>query len=372
MVYGTMIISSVFISYISCRIHKGEDGSLRQKRNQMQYVYFALSMLIPFFVSALRYNVGTDYNYTYVPRFYQYKESPFGALDWEPLFWLFFNGVAKITDNPQWVFVITSGVVMLGVWVASYEVSALPWMSILLFYISRHYFISMNAIRQYTGLAFVCIGMIFLKEKRVAPYIGFVIIGTLCHYSVALYLPLFVLMYIPLSPQLSVVLIGLLSVASKPIISIARWLVSFTPYSSYIGSAFDNAGRYNSWSLFEMIFVYVLTSFVVIDAPLRKEEHFLRFLYNIQTLCVFFSFNLNLIPIGERISWSLELPSIFLIPCILDRIKETKMKVLYMIPIVIVYCYVMYQRIFVYGDHEVYPYQAISILHVFLCNAFAT
>lgn len=315
---------------------------------------------------ALRYGIGTDYFYAYVPRFYEYLSDADNARPWEPVFKWLFIGLTKVTNNPQWVFVITGGIIIACIWIAIYETSPMPWFSVLLFFISRQYFISLNIVRQYTGLAFVCIGFVFLKERKYWGYILCAILGTLCHYSVAIFLPLLALAFVTIKPLEGIVLIGVISVFSRPLIQITRWVVTLTPYAHYLDSRYDLTDRYQVWTIFEMIFVFAIISILVERKPFSKEEGFFQFLYNLEVICVLFSFNLNMVPNSDRISWSLELPSIILIPAVIDRCESKKEKALLIAGICVVYIYVMNYRIFVLNDHETVPYQLIPALEILL------
>ena len=167
-IYIPMILLSTFFAIIAT-VKRGKkelksDTDTYSTRENAGWII--LSAIPPFLVSALRYGVGTDYFITYVPRFYRYMADPGLPLDWEPAFWLLFKGLIKVTTNPQWVFVITSAIIIGLVWYSVFKVSSLPWLGILLFFISRQFFISLNGVRQYVGLAFVLLGITFLKEKK--------------------------------------------------------------------------------------------------------------------------------------------------------------------------------------------------------------
>lgn len=64
-----------------------------------------------FFVSGFRYGVGTDYFYTYFPRFYQIMGGSNGYTEF------LFTGLNKFillfTDEAQWLFIITSFIFVL-------------------------------------------------------------------------------------------------------------------------------------------------------------------------------------------------------------------------------------------------------------------
>ncbi len=371
--YITVIIVSVLFSVIADlnrgKVLKARGSEINSKRNiRIWHICAAISAMVPFMVSALRYGIGTDYFRTYVPRYYSYYSDPNAPLDWEPLFWLLCKILVRITSNPQWLFVITSAIIIGCIWYSAYAVSAIPCFSIMLFFISRQFFISMNGVRQYIGISLVCVGIVFLSRKKYGLYLLCVFIGTMFHYSTAIFAPLLLMAFVTIDPLESGIIIGAFSVFSDLFYPVFHKLVMFTPYAKYIGSEFDTANRYSSWTIFELLLVHFIISILIDRHPIRDDEKLLRFFYNVNVICVLVSFNLHLIPNSERISWSLELPSIFLIPEIIARIEDKKKKYIITTLIIIVYSYVMYNRV-KGGDHQVYPYDCVPTLSIILHDA---
>ena len=368
--YSTLITVSVSLcmaAYWLDRVYAGKRNDIdKTKFAYSGKILYIVSGLVVFLSMALRYGVGTDYFYMYVPKYYYYLSNPEGDKNWEPIFDLLYKGLIRVTSNPQWVFVVTGAVIVLCIWYTIYKLSPAPWLSVLFFFISRQYFISLNIVRQYTGLAIVCIGFIFLKERKYWGYVLCAILGTMCHYSTAIYLPLLALAFVKIKPVESVALIGVVSVFSKPLIKITRWIVSLTPYARYLDSRYDLSDRYQAWTIFEMIFVFAIISMIVERKPFNEDEQFLQFLYNLEVICVLFSFNLNMVPNADRISWSLEMPSIILLPNIIKRSDSKRERVLIVLVICVVYIYIMNYRIFVLNDHETVPYQIIPAISVLL------
>ena len=375
-IYIVTIIASVMFAMVAdyskrSMIIAREIGKKKPESNKRWILFVGLSALIPFLVSALRYGIGTDYFYTYVPKYYYYYSNPDAPMDWEPLFWLLCKSLARFTSNPQWMFAIASAIIVCCVWYSVYKISSIPWFSILLFFISRQFFVSMNAVRQYIGLSLVLIGITFIKNKKYWLYILFVAIGTMFHYSTVLFAPLLLMAFVPVKPIESTAIIGFFSVFSNVFYSFIRMIVMLTPYAKYIGTEFDTADRYNPWTIFELLLVHIIISILIDRDPIRENEVLLRFLYNTHVVCLLISFNLHLIPNGERISWSFEIPSILLIPEMITRMKDRKEKIIVICLIITVYSYVMYNRIKA-GNHQVYPYFCIPSLSVFFQNLFAT
>ena len=337
----------------------GEQVRLVNRSNTPLAVCFAVfSWAVFFTIMAARFEVGTDYNYTYVPVFQRAVVDNLDGFSWEPLFKLFYKLLVKRTDNPQWVFIITSFFITSLVWVAIYRLSPIPWLSVVLFVFSRHFFIAMNGVRQYVGLAFVCMAILFLVNDNDVGYFVMVLLGIMCHYSIIIFIPLYLLSKVTIKP-----LQGLLGIMAVSLIlpffgKVSRWIIENSVYSRYIDSRYDLSYRYDTTMVFQVLFVLLIVLHLVTQNPIGKDEKGLKYLFNLYLLCSVMSLNLNLFPNSIRIAWSLEFPIIILLPILISRIKNRKEKVLITMAILLVYGYFMITRIPL-GDHECLPYKAI-------------
>ena len=361
-VYITMTILSAAFFMIHGKLdgydiwgQKLRDG---KKRSRMAALcFFILSALTVYLVMAVRYDVGTDYLLTYVKRFKWYRNPKISSVAWEPLYrWLFLL-LGKITSDPQIVFIVTSALIVIPLWIAIKKVSPMPWLSVIIFVVSRHFFISMNAVRQYTALAFVMIAFTFIPQKCFWKYAVFVVLGALCHYSIILFLPLYLLIYLNIKPVHAVLIVSMLSVISPMLWNFIRWAVSLTPYKKYIGSEYDTVDRYNIWSFLVILFIFVLSILIIQGEPIQKDEHLLRFLFNLNIINTWYAFNINLLPNGERISWSLDFAVIILCPMLIIRLKDKRKQWMMILATVFLMAFVAYVRIYLMGEHEVFPYQ---------------
>ena len=97
-------ITAVMLGFSQYFYQKSKVELETKKNIIVYYVLFFLSILPMALVAGLRYEVGTDYNHTYVPNFMtaltkndQYSEVPFLWLN---------MGLRHLTDDPVWLFLI--------------------------------------------------------------------------------------------------------------------------------------------------------------------------------------------------------------------------------------------------------------------------
>ncbi len=149
-------------------------------RSAMNFVFVSLSAFPFFIISAIRYGIGTDYFYTYYPWFQRIAHGANNP-SYEMGFYYLNVLLSKITENPQWLFVITSFITVFGVYFAAYKTSPNFILSISIFFLSYTYFISLNNVRQSLASALLSIAIVEYWKDNKNQYIVFVILAGLCH-----------------------------------------------------------------------------------------------------------------------------------------------------------------------------------------------
>ncbi len=183
--------------------------TFRSRRLWMLLVFLLCSLPL-FLISALREDIGTDYYFTYTPRFLEILQ---GERTYYEIGFYYFNRlVGLFTSNPQWIFVTTSAVYMTFVFVAFYEnTDELPF-CVLLLLASGEYLVSLNNLRQAMAAAVLLFGYRFLRREQ---WMRFGLLTLLCatiHQSMLIFLPVLILIivikYFPLEKLLIWLSIG--------------------------------------------------------------------------------------------------------------------------------------------------------------------
>lgn len=190
------------------------DGGIAFRPRKLLFVgLFLLCSLPLFLISALREGIGTDYYFTYTPRFLEILQ---GERTYYEIGFYYFNRlVGAFTSNPQWIFVATSAVYMLFVFLAFYEnTDELPF-CVLLLLASGEYLISLNNLRQAMAASVLLFGYRFLRREQ---WVRFGLLTLLCatlHQSMLVFLPVLLLIvamkYIRLERLLPWLTIGVLA-----------------------------------------------------------------------------------------------------------------------------------------------------------------
>ena len=141
--------------------------------------WISLSALGPMLVSAFRYGLGTDYFYTYIPQFKVIAGG--GRSYYEIGFYLLNEAIALFTQNGQWLIIITSILFIGIVYYQVFELCDNYAFSLLIFYLSYNYFVSLNNIRQSLASAILLLALACLLEERRIMFVLFVILAGTMH-----------------------------------------------------------------------------------------------------------------------------------------------------------------------------------------------
>lgn len=186
MIYFFTIICTLIISLFIKRkdyelgIHfnkfriKIENGYIKRK------ILIILSALGPLLVSALRYGIGTDYFHTYIPEF-NYIVSYGKNRSYEFGFYLLNKIISIFTDNAQWLIAVSSLLFIVLVYKELYKEAQNYTISLLLFFLSYNYFVSMNNVRQSLASAILLLATFALIRGKRREFVIWVFIAGLIH-----------------------------------------------------------------------------------------------------------------------------------------------------------------------------------------------
>ena len=194
-------------------------------RRLWQNLLWGLAFLVLFLVSALRFDVGTDYSSTefylgYVEIFRVYADG--GTLrfgidpSYQGVIWL----LSRLGGNVQWFFALTSALVVGLALRACRRLSCSPTLSVTLFLVAGLYLESFNIVRQWVAIACVlnAFGWVGWSEgdgeahpqaggRSLARYALWVCAGALAHSSALFWLLLWPLFSVPLNGRRAVALV---------------------------------------------------------------------------------------------------------------------------------------------------------------------
>lgn len=236
-VYIIMTVFAVILSAFA-NIKKNNKKSNKKFAINFRLLAWYTSELILIIIAAIRYDVGQDYMYTYVPYFNNVLGGS-ANMDMEYGFFLLNKFAQLFTHDYVGIFVICSVIFFHYIYKAIREQSPIPTLSIFLLVGTTYYFIFLNAMRQMIVIAIFLYAIKYIKERKFWKYFIYMLISSMIHTSAIVLIPMYFLYGIKLRP-LKAGIIALILVFAKPLLAnVMNYIVGLTKYSYYIDSRFD-------------------------------------------------------------------------------------------------------------------------------------
>lgn len=169
-VYLIGFILTIILLYIS---------EYKVKSKNTKFILRIIAVLPLLVISAIRYNVGTDYNKRYVQDYMNLSrgidvtnlEIGFKTIDYICLLF---------TKEPFLLFIVTSTIILSIIFEVIHKKSSNNIFSILIFFFGGYFFGTLNLVRQYMSAALIMLGyQFFTSDNKKKAYIGFIICAIL-------------------------------------------------------------------------------------------------------------------------------------------------------------------------------------------------
>jgi len=326
----------------------------------MKLVFWYISEFILIIVAAIRYDVGQDYMYTYVPLF---NGILYGNINENvEIGFLLINKIVQLfTSDYVGIFIVCSVIFFHYIYKAIREQSVMPTLSIFLLIGTTYYFVFLNTMRQMLVVAIFLYAIKFIKERKLFKYLIYMLIATTIHTSAIVLLPLYWLYGIKLRPM-KVCIIATILIAIKPILSnLILKVIEMTKYTYYIDSRFDtNEIGYVVLAINACVLIFSMIYLKKYDKnkdeSIQKEYSFYCLLQLISTIIAWYD---NAIPLLNRIRWGTGISIIILIPLIIQQEKNKQQRMLYTFIIVLAYSVYALYTIGINNANSVLPYMTI-------------
>lgn len=268
------------ITYIIMLIISMTLSSLYMKaKDKKSKIIFAICSMIPFIVVAgWRYDVGTDYMYRYVPDYINILNGTIPN-NLEPLF-LGLIKMCQICTHDYWILFFISAILTYSlIFYEIFKESKNPVLSILIFFISGMFFMSLNLMRQYIAIAILFISYKYMFKKKTIPiFIVGVFIATMFHSISLIFLIAIFLDKKKINPIFFAISTVIIAFAGKYLLMLVinclknSTISNLRKYAGYLKMNGDF-----SWMLFLselLILVYFLFITYKRKNELKKEEIF--------------------------------------------------------------------------------------------------
>ena len=349
-VYITTTILAVAISIFSMYV---------KKKNRILFAVLVILAALPLFcVAAFRYNVGTDYSYTYTQRFIWHLN----GFDLSEIFefgfiWLI-DLIQIFTTNPQWLFIVCAAIFTFFVFKAIYQQSNWVPYSILMLVIGGHFFGSLNLMRNFVALAIFLYAFKYIRQRRLLPFTIWMIIAFSFHKSIIILYPLYFIYSFKMSRKTAIIIFILTCISLPLLDKIFEFIITKLQYGWYYKNKDGN--------ITELKTTFILNLFLLIVQLYYYDKNKDDLLYNmymkIQLLVTIIALCSGILPMARRLIILPSFVQILSIPYITNKEKDKKKRWIVNIAICIIFIVFTIRQITVQGMHSVLPYQSIFSL----------
>ena len=296
--------------------------------NKYLKVSYCVATMLPFIIiSGIRYDVGTDYLYRYAPD-YLNMINGYDVPNLELAFKLLIKFCIVFSNDYALLFFITSIIINFFIFKTIFKYSKNIPLSVLLYFITSNYFISMNLVRQYISMSILLyFSITYLNDKKIYKYIIAQITSILFHTISIIFVVTCFLKNKIIKPIYSAIVTVLLFLFAQNIIQFFIGILRFAGLKNvdkyYI--YFDHIKGDFAISAFVIeVFVYML--FYLIIRKLKKQNKELTketiLYFNIQTLSLIMIVLSARMELWNRIEIFFGLFHIISIPYYYDLLKK--------------------------------------------------
>ena len=333
-----------------------------------------MSFLPLFLISALRWNVGTDTWHTYTPEYLAmkaektelsteekdiilscgrmnaswdlgYSKERIEQLTYDECA-AAFQSTAKHTAvgfqalqkflllfnaDVQWLYVLTSFIILFFIYAAIWKQSSIPVLALLLFVLTSNFFLSLNIVSQFLAISICVFACTYAQKRKPIPFFLLVALAACFHYSALIFAPVYFLPKLRIRPIWCAISIGvvlLLAQFAYPLI--AKAVEVFAPrYAWYLSQ-----GAEFEWIFFAIgLTVFVAGSYYY---PKGKDLPYYKLWYYANILGLFALCFSGRIPNLKRINYYFAAPHFLFLPLMI-RCEEhpVRKKILYAAVIVL-------------------------------------
>lgn len=338
------------ITLLSCLIYFILDRFSKKK----SFLKIFIALLPMCITSAIRYDVGWDYLKIYTNGFFMigkgymphyFSEIPFDFLVKE--IYIISN------QNPDWLFIICSFLTFIFLTKAIKEQSINVVFSIILVFLIRYYFLTLNIVRQGIAMSIILCSYRFIKERNLKKYVITILLASCFHMMSLIYIPIYYIYTIDWKKKKNIVFATIL-----PIFAIIIYFVvlKYTKYGGYINSIQND----NSFLIHEII----LSGTILFLALLEKknvviEKGYFDTYFIMQILTFIISICSRFLPVADRIVWLLYIQNIFFVPIIIRNIKKSSQRIIVTVCLIMLMFTGAYMQTEISDSYNIIPYKTI-------------
>lgn len=331
-------------------------------------ILIILSALGPLVISVLRYGIGTDYFHTYIPEF-NYIASYGKNRSYEIGFYLLNKFISIFTKDAQWLIAVTSILFIFLVYKEVYKEANYYTISLLIFFLSYSYFVSMNNIRQSLASAILLLATFALIHGKRIWFVVWVFLAGLIHQSAYILILMLLieklccsaLLYLVLS--IIVMIVGRI-VLPKIILIIAPYFLHLSSYLTLdIMSIYRKKTIGNTFIILNVLIMMVYVYLDLVDSSDKSNILFEKLEWNyaklnqciILCLCAFD----GIVPAAYRVIRIFTFSQFIILPNVIGKYERNKRNKLILFVLIVFAFGISFLQDYMSGTEGVFPYVSI-------------
>lgn len=339
-IYYLTCLASMVLAYVSQ--HLKNKSEIHKNR-----VTVLLTSAPYILVAAFRYKVGTDY-LAYTRLFHSIANGQ--SVSTETLFVYLNKIVFRFHGSEYTLLAITAIITLLLIFNEIVRDSPSVVFSAFLFFAMSYYFESLNIVRQAIACAIVLFSIRYIEEENILKFILCNLIAVGFHSSCVVFLIVYLFTKKSITPKTMIIGSAIVVICRHIISKILVYIISFTEYSHYIDSQFDNGQSYFISFAIQLVILFLATW------QYDYDDKKYRLYYSIQTVATWLGVFSQEVVLIRRLRWMFALPAIILLPMAIKNISNKKSR--WIVIIITCISFIIYIHIITTrGKFSVLPYQ---------------
>lgn len=351
--FGSLIFYIIMFTISTLFIYFSE----KNKDTKVKKICVCIGLLIPILISALRWNVGSDFM-VYVNKFNWYNGNIGDSFEF--LYFIIIN-ISKLLGNVQFMFSIYSILTVVFVYKAlKYNKEKYPIALTFFIYIFLYFIQSFNIMRQLLAVAIIFYAYRYLYERNIKKFIFFNILACLSHTTAIFFFPVYFMFFknkeknrkIRFKQILYFILIIVVVLNFDKVINQLTNMNAFERYSLYSEKV---ASKNRTAILKVMLLIYFFIfrkKYVKYDD--RNNTYILLFI--IGTILEFLGYNS---PYIKRIAMYFSISEIYLLGCMPKLFKNNNTRIFIVFGIILYVLAFFILSYYILRQANVIPYNSI-------------
>lgn len=339
--------------FIICLIIAYGADNICNKRNPLKPVLF----IIVFLFMGLRYGVGQDYFFTYVPVFNSILHTG-TANGVEPGYILYNKIILFFSKDYAFLFISIAFIfcLMIFLTIKEYKVS---WLFVSVVFIAGgFYFYSFNVMRQCLTISMFYYSLKFVKRKKILLYMIINLLAFFIHKSAIIFIPLYFVLGRKFSIKTYTILLLLIIILRSSVLPILFKLLEGTKYINYLTGYYnDSSSSKITVSQYLNIFCFVIYAYLSLKRDVSKDKSFTIFM-NVHFLGIISTVFVGIVPLIFRISTMFYLIQFVSVPYVIKYHISKNYRLLFYFIFTMAYLMIFANQLINNGNNII-PYQTI-------------